>query len=56
VSGQIPLTDGQLTATGRVGREVTPERGRELSRQCAPAALATLAAVDRATGLERLRP
>ncbi|MFQ6142022.1 hypothetical protein ACLMNJ_02940 [Streptomyces seoulensis] len=26
VAGQIPLTDGKLTATGRVGAEVSPER------------------------------
>ncbi|MFE9611861.1 RidA family protein [Streptomyces sp. NPDC006012] len=40
VAGQIPLTGGELTATGRVGAEVSPERARELSRQCVLAALA----------------
>lgn len=28
VAGQIPLTDGELTQTGRVGAEVSPERAR----------------------------
>ncbi|MEU2355982.1 RidA family protein [Streptomyces misionensis] len=49
VSGQIPLTGGQMTATGRVGAEVSPERARELSRQCA---LAALAAADSVAPLE----
>ncbi|GLX53964.1 hypothetical protein Shyhy01_69130 [Streptomyces hygroscopicus subsp. hygroscopicus] len=40
VSGQIPLTDGRMTATGRVGAEISPQRARELSRQCVLAALA----------------
>ncbi|MEV4740942.1 RidA family protein [Streptomyces sp. NPDC049555] len=42
VSGQVPMRDGELIATGRVGAEVTPEQARELSRQCALAALAAL--------------
>ncbi|MGW4275968.1 RidA family protein [Streptomyces seoulensis] len=45
VAGQIPLTDGELTATGRVGAEVSPERARELSGQCALAALAAAGSV-----------
>ncbi|MEU4210812.1 RidA family protein [Streptomyces sp. NPDC026206] len=45
VSGQIPMVDGELTAVGRVGAEVLPERARELSRQCGLAALAALDAV-----------
>lgn len=51
VSGQIPLTEGQMTATGRVGAEVSPQRARELSRQCA---LAALAAADSVVPLERV--
>jgi len=51
VSGQIPLTEGRLTEVGRVGAEVSPERARELSRQCA---LAALAAVDSVVGLDRV--
>ncbi|GAA2717237.1 MULTISPECIES: RidA family protein [Streptomyces] len=47
VSGQVPMRDGELIATGRVGAEVTPRQARELSRQCA---LAALAAVDAVAG------
>ncbi|MFF0476533.1 RidA family protein [Streptomyces sp. NPDC004284] len=49
IAGQIPLTDGELTATGRVGAEVSPESAKELSRQCA---LAALAAADSVVPLE----
>ena len=49
VAGQIPLTDGELTATGRVGAEVSLERAKELSRRCA---LAALAAADSVAPLE----
>ncbi|WP_030758161.1 RidA family protein [Streptomyces griseus] len=45
VAGQIPLTGGELTATGRVGAEVSPESAKELSRQCALAALAAAGSV-----------
>ena len=51
VSGQLPLVDGQLLATGKVGAEVTPERATELARQCG---LNALAAVDAAIGLDRV--
>ncbi|MEU8764924.1 RidA family protein [Streptomyces sp. NPDC048659] len=51
IAGQIPLSGGELTATGRVGAEVSPERAKELSRQCA---LAALAAVDSVVPLERV--
>jgi enamine deaminase RidA (YjgF/YER057c/UK114 family) len=48
VSGQLPLADGALLATGKVGAEVTPERARELAARCA---LNALAAIDDAVGL-----
>jgi enamine deaminase RidA (YjgF/YER057c/UK114 family) len=51
VSGQLPMVDGQLAATGKVGAEVTRERAAELARQCA---LNALAAVDALVGLERV--
>ena len=51
VSGQLPMVDGQLAATGKVGAEVTPEQGAELARVCA---LNALAAVDALVGLGRL--
>jgi len=51
VSGQIPLTEGRLTAVGKVGAEVGVEQARQLSQQCA---LASLAAVDSVVGLDRV--
>lgn len=44
-SGQLPVRDGRLPATGKVGAEVDPETGRELARQCALNALAALTTV-----------
>src|SRR5258708_2029783 len=46
VSGQVPMKDGELIATGKVGAGVTTERASELSRQCALAALAAIDAID----------
>jgi enamine deaminase RidA (YjgF/YER057c/UK114 family) len=51
VSGQVPMVDGQLLATGKIGAEVTPEQGKELAARCA---LNGLAAVDWLVGLERI--
>ncbi len=51
VSGQAPVTNGQLAAAGKVGGDVTPERATELSRQCA---LSALAAIDDAVGLDQV--
>ena len=51
VSGQVPIADGQLLATGKVGAEVTPERAKELAARCA---LQGLAALDDLVGLERV--
>jgi enamine deaminase RidA (YjgF/YER057c/UK114 family) len=44
-AGQLPMVDGTLAATGRVGAEVTAERGAELARICALNALAAIASV-----------
>ncbi len=46
-SGQIPMKDGALLRTGRLGADVTIEEGRECARQCA---LNALAAVGAAAG------
>ncbi|GAA4916708.1 enamine deaminase RidA (YjgF/YER057c/UK114 family) [Stackebrandtia albiflava] len=48
VSGQLPIVDGELLATGLVGDDVTPERAAELARVCA---LNGLAAVEALVGL-----
>lgn len=49
VSGQLPLADGALLATGKVGAEVTAERAAGLAARCA---LNALAAVDALVGLD----
>jgi enamine deaminase RidA (YjgF/YER057c/UK114 family) len=51
VSGQLPVADGQLLATGKVGADVSPEQAKELAARCA---LNALAAVDALVGLERV--
>jgi enamine deaminase RidA (YjgF/YER057c/UK114 family) len=48
-AGQVPLVDGRLAATGKVGAEVDVEQARGLARQCA---LNALAAVDALVGLD----
>jgi enamine deaminase RidA (YjgF/YER057c/UK114 family) len=51
VSGQLPMVDGKLPVTGKVGAEVSPEQGAELARTCA---LNALAAIDSLVGLGRI--
>jgi enamine deaminase RidA (YjgF/YER057c/UK114 family) len=51
VSGQVPMVDGKLLATGKVGAEVSPEQAKELAARCA---LNALGAVDALVGLERI--
>ena len=41
-SGQLPLVDGALTATGKVGAEVSAEAAKDLARICALNALAAV--------------
>ena len=48
-SGQLPIVDGQLSAIGKVGGQVTAEQARELARTCA---LNALAAIDALVGLD----
>lgn len=43
-SGQLPMRDGTLMATGKVGGEVTAEEAYECARQCALNALAAIRA------------
>jgi enamine deaminase RidA (YjgF/YER057c/UK114 family) len=51
VSGQVPVVDGTLLATGKVGAEVNTEEAYALARRCA---LNALAAVDALVGLARV--
>ncbi|MFT2016193.1 RidA family protein [Streptomyces sp. 796.1] len=41
-AGQLPLVDGQLSVTGKVGAEVTPDEAKEQARLCALNALAAV--------------
>jgi enamine deaminase RidA (YjgF/YER057c/UK114 family) len=51
VSGQVPIADGALLATGKVGAEVDAGQAKDLARRCA---LNALAAVDALVGLNRV--
>lgn len=48
-AGQLPISNGELQATGKVGAEVTPEEAKTLARQCG---LNALAAVHSLVGID----
>ena len=48
-AGQLPMVDGAMAGSGKVGADVTPERAAELARICA---LNALAAIDALVGIE----
>ncbi|HTY30161.1 RidA family protein [Mycobacterium sp.] len=48
-SGQLPMEAGELAGTGKVGAEVSPERGKAMARICA---LNALAAVNSLVGID----
>ena len=52
-AGQIPVVEGKLLATGKVGAEVSPEEAARLARTCALNAMAAVASV--AGGLSAVR-
>lgn len=49
VSGQVPIVDGALAVTGKVGAEVGPEEAKRHARTCA---LNALAAVHGLVGID----
>jgi enamine deaminase RidA (YjgF/YER057c/UK114 family) len=51
VSGQVPMVEGKLLATGKVGAGISPEQAKELAARCA---LNALAAIDGLVGLEKV--
>ncbi|MBV1853406.1 RidA family protein [Catellatospora tritici] len=51
VSGQLPMAEGKLLATGKVGAEITPEHAKELAARCA---LNGLAALEWLVGLDKV--
>jgi enamine deaminase RidA (YjgF/YER057c/UK114 family) len=48
-AGQVPFVDGKVAATGKVGREISPEEAKEHARTCA---LNALAAVHSLVGID----
>jgi enamine deaminase RidA (YjgF/YER057c/UK114 family) len=48
-AGQLPISGGELQATGKVGADVSPEDAKALARQCA---LNALAAIDALVGID----
>ncbi|AFM19489.1 putative translation initiation inhibitor, yjgF family [Mycolicibacterium chubuense NBB4] len=48
-AGQLPMVEGRLAATGKVGAEVSVDDAKRLARQCA---LNALAAVDSLVGID----
>ncbi|MDT5095970.1 MAG: hypothetical protein QOH60_5333 [Mycobacterium sp.] len=50
-SGQLPLVDGNLLRSGKVGGEVSAEQGKALARICA---INALAAIDALVGVDAI--
>ncbi|MEU5548213.1 MULTISPECIES: RidA family protein [unclassified Micromonospora] len=51
VSGQLPMAEGKLLATGKVGAGVSADQAKQLAERCA---LNALAAIDSLVGLENV--
>ncbi|MEH0930640.1 RidA family protein [Micromonospora sp. CPCC 205558] len=51
VSGQLPMAEGKLLGTGKVGAGISAEQAKDLAQRCA---LNALAAVDSLVGLENV--
>jgi enamine deaminase RidA (YjgF/YER057c/UK114 family) len=51
VSGQLPMVDGKLPATGKVGAEVDAEDAKSMAQRCA---LNALANIDDLVGLDNV--
>jgi enamine deaminase RidA (YjgF/YER057c/UK114 family) len=51
VSGQLPMAEGKLLATGKVGAGVSADQAKDLAQRCA---LNALAAIDSLVGLENV--
>ena len=50
-AGQLPLVDGEMVITGKVGKEVTTEDGKQLAEVCA---LNCLAAIETLVQIEKI--
>lgn len=52
-SGQLPVLEGKLIASGKLGGEVTPEQGVACAQQCALNAIAAAASI--AGGIDKIK-
>ena len=53
-AGQLPIVDGKVLITGKVGAEVTPEQAKDMAQICALNALAAISLVVDIDQIERI--
>ena len=53
-AGQLPIVDGKVVITGKVGAEVTPEQAKEMAQICALNALAAISLVADIDQIEKV--
>ena len=53
-AGQLPIVDGKVAVTGKVGAEVTPEQAKDMAQICALNALAAISLVADIDQIERI--
>ena len=54
IAGQLPIVDGKVLITGKVGAEVTPEQAKDMAQICALNALAAISLVADIDQIERI--
>ena len=53
-AGQLPIVDGKVVITGKVGSEVTPEQAKDMAQICALNALAAISLVSDIDQIEKV--
>jgi len=53
-AGQLPIVDGKVLITGKVGAEITPEQAKDMAQICALNALAAISLVADIDQIERI--
>ncbi len=53
-AGQLPIVDGKVVITGKVGAEVTPEQAKDMAQICALNALAAISLVADIDQIEKI--
>jgi len=53
-AGQLPIVDGKVVITGKVGSEVTPEQAKDMAQICALNALAAISLVADIDQIEKV--